>query len=245
MSFMARPFSALCSHDLTNQVLVHSYELLAETGARVLQCLGCGQNGCTFRTTGSKVLKVSTHKGEAPLAEILKSRGRVWPFLPIFYDAWIVDGKFLGQSGDIGVVLREDLIDFRPDHRRDYVSAATELVHETQAAQSAPVHVSLSRSASPSVLVPKLQHARDLVLGAWLDVFTERDMSALKALADFFVWSAAFGLGFDFEEFEGSLAVTNVGEALSDDKIVIRDLGNFEMHHGALSRLEKAVRSRT
>jgi hypothetical protein len=231
----SRPFSARCSHEITNEVLTHSFELLAETGVRVLQCLGCGQNGCAFRATDSLVLKVSQHEGEAPIARVLAGKGRPWPFLPVFHAAWILDGEFLGYRHNVGVVLREDLIDWKPDHTSDYIAAANEVINSAWR--------SASDDSSPRALASRLRERNRQVVSEWEDSLTERDMSAVMALADFTVWSAEYGLGFDFEEFRDSLSITNLGESLVDDQIVIRDIGNFDPRSGALRKLARDVKA--
>jgi len=208
-------------------VLRRHFTLLAETGVRVLYCLGCGMNGCAFRAQDWTVLKVSAHPGEAPIAEVLAGRGRVWPFLPIFYGGWVVRASLMGRREPTGLSWREDLVDFEPAarERKDYIETATKLVK------------ALKRSRTPAECVAAHQEA----LRQRPD-FSASSQAALAAIAGLAQWSLAYGLGFDLEEFSGSLSISNLGQSLeADDAIVIRDLGNFNDSKTALRRLEQAV----
>lgn len=225
---MPRGFYGHCHSKIVDKVVRSPYKLRALTGVMVHYCLGCGQSGCVFRADDDLVLKVSAHVGEAPIAEITKGRGRVWPFIPIFYGAWIAPASTVGWNGDdIGVTLREDLVDFSPDHPREFIEKATEFLE--------------SASGLPIEDLKNLRRG----LGPTLDEMTSFDGKALRMIADFAVWSVNYGLGFDLMEFSGSLAITNLGHSLEDDAVVVRDLGNFDPQPGALERVRRATLQRT
>jgi len=224
-----KTFVGHCSHKtIVNDVIHNPYTLRALTGVMVRYCLGCGANGCAFRAEHSLVLKVSSHVGEAPIAEIIEGHGRVWPFLPIFYGSWIEPGETLGRQESVGITLREDLIDFSPDHPREYVEIATAFLDSAIKSGSSKGIRSLRRDLTPELM----------------EMTSSLDAKAIQMIADFAVWSSHYNLGFDLGEFSGSLSITNLGQSLDDEAIVIRDLGNFEPEAGALSRLRRATMQR-
>lgn len=221
-------FTGHCANGMARTAIHHPFALRALTGVMVHYCLGCGVNGCAFRADDGAVLKLSAHEGESPIAEILTGHGRIWPFLPVFYGSWIVPGRTLGRTSDVGVTLREDLIDFSPDHPRDFVERASDFLEAAGRLGDSTERVKTARRKLTPVL-------RDM---------TTFDAMALRMIADFVVWSSHYGLGFDLEEFSGSLAITNLGHSPSDEAVVIRDLGNFEPKDGALDALRRATRQR-
>ena len=231
MTRSARTFTGSCAHKIAEKVLRRHFTLLAETGVRTFYCLGCGMNGCAFRAQDWSVLKVSTHPGEAPIARILAGKGRIWPFLPVFYGGWVVPGGELGSDGRIGLSWREDLIDFEPARRerRDYLAASRDLVDELKRARS----------------VADVAAVKTEVMGRWVDAeFSAWSLEALEAIAGLAGWSRNYGLGFDLDEFSGSLAIQNLGQSLeSDDAIVVRDIGNFNDSAAAIRRLAREVGS--
>jgi hypothetical protein len=224
-----RPFTGTCAHKIAGDVLRRHFTLLAETGVRILYCLGCGMNGCAFRAQDWTVLKVSAHPGEAPIARALAGRGRVWPFLPIFYGGWVIAGSVMSRRDPVGLSWREDLIDFEPAARErcHYLEASTDLVKALKRARTAE----------------QARTARDEIFSKWAKAdFSASSLSALAAIAGIGEWSLAFGLKFDLEEFAGPLAISNLGQSLElDDAIVIRDIGNFDGSTAAIRRLEQAV----
>jgi hypothetical protein len=224
----SRPFTGHCSHRLADTAIHHPYVLRELTGAMVRYCLGCGANGCAFRADDSLVLKLSAHDGESPIADIVAGHGRIWPFLPIFYGSWIVPGADFGRKHSIGITLREDLIDFSPDHPKDFVRRASDFLDQATGISHSPERVQTARRNLTRVF-------REM---------TTFDAMALRMIADFAVWSSHYGLGFDLEEFSGSLAITNLGQSLEDDAVVIRDLGNFDPTNGALQALRRATQQR-
>lgn len=225
----SREFSGHCRGRAVNDALHHPYTLRAITGVMVHYCLGCGANGCAFRADDDLVLKISYHEGEAPLADVVKGLGRPWPFLPIFHGSWIVSGNELGGREDdrLGITLREDLIDFSPDHPRQYIAEATGLLSDAMGAETATELLAVRRS-----------------LSSVLEDMTSLDGLALRMLADFAIWSRHYGLGFDLMEFSGSLSITNLGQSLRDDAVVIRDLGNFDPTPDAMKKLRRATLQR-
>lgn len=229
MGLMSRhyAFTGHCLSRVADNVIHNPYTLRALTGVMVQYCLGCGANGCAFRAERSLVLKVGTHEGESPIAEIIKGHGRIWPFLPVFYGSWIVPGRMIGRDGEIGITLREDLDDFSPDHPKKFIDEATTLLESAVRARSPEMIQTLRRR-----------------LGSVIEDMTSVDARALKMLADFALWSKHYRLGFDLREFSGSLAITNLGQSLDDTAIVIRDIGNFEPKRGALEHLRRATLQR-
>lgn len=225
---MRRAFTNSCSHRIARQVLRRHFTVLAETGVRVLYCLGCGVNGCAFRAQDWTVLKISAQPDEAPLARVLNIGARAWPFLPIFYGGWELPGRDFGQRHNVGVSWREDLVDFEPARReRDsYVAAATDLVDLLKKTRTS---AGVARACKKIV--------------ARCSDFSSKSLMALESIAGIAEWSLRFGLGFRLDEFAGDLAIRNLGQSLErDDAIVIRDLGYWNNDESALDRLERAVR---
>lgn len=223
-------FLGVYGGEIARAVRRRVYTLAAVTGVTVTRCIGRGQNGAVFMTAGGGVLKVSAHEGEAPLAMTLAGRGRAMPFLPIFYDAWILPGPTLGlpDGWRLGVTYREDLRDFVPARPWWYMRQASKLVS-----------AAANRRASTSL---ETRHAR--ILADAKRAAVGIDMRALVALSGFLVWSEKSGLNYDEDEFDGSLARRNLGVSVKDDAVVIRDLGNLEPKRGAMGRLERGIARR-
>lgn len=205
------------------------YTLAAATGVTVTHCIGRGVNGCVFMASDGGVLKVSAHDGEAPLAMAVAGPRRAMPFLPVFHGGWLLPGGLLGlpEGWELGVTHREDLRDFVAARPHWYMARANDLIATADSAR---------RSRSSEWLEERF---RDM-LREFAETAVGIDMRALRAMAQFFVWSHRTGLRYDLDEFSGVHAMRNLGISVQDDTVVIRDLGNLEPRKGAVKRLTTA-----
>lgn len=211
MTFFARS----CGEKLANSAVERVYFIEYLTGELIERCLGCGANGCVFLADSGRVVKISEHTGEAPIARKIAGAKRYKSFLPIFYGGWIVPGDLFGQKHDLGITVREPIADFDPLHARKYGQFAT------------------------FVLSAKYGHDRDSALKEAAESLSKKDYLGVKALYNFANWSDGLGLDFDMREFKGGLAIDNVGVSVKDGNVVIRDLGEFKPTRGAISRIKK------
>ncbi len=222
-----RTFLGSYGGPIANAVRKRVYTLAGVTGVTVTHCIGRGVNGCVFMASDGGVLKVSAHEGEAPLAMAVAGPHRAMPFLPIFHGGWLLPGALLDlpDGWELGVTHREDLRDFVAARPHWYMARANELIAAADTA---------ARSRSSDWLEARF---RDM-LREFSETAVGIDLRALRALAQFLVWSHRTGLRYDLDEFSGVLAMRNLGVSVKDEAVVIRDLGNLEPRRGAVKRLK-------
>ncbi len=194
----------------------HERKLLEKlTGVELGELISCGNNGCVFEASEG-VIKVSYDDSEALLAKALAGPRRE-PFLPVFYGGWTVDGPDLGMENvfKFGVLHREALGDWRPENESGFATVVKELVDAWIA------------GAEPRSLRIKLP---------------PKDQAAIDAIAGLRAWGEKNKVVFEPKEFSWEEdedaqpgeekilpnAITNLG-VTPDGKVVIRDLGNFEL----------------